>query len=208
MAEQNLRCFAYNAPPASWLPPRQHLTNIVRRHTIKFMSTDWIIPREIPADKALHAVSGQYREADPSAMETLLTLFRVTADLQGAMAQRLARHSLSHRRFVVLIMLQTEGGEMCCSDLADAIGVSRATITGLLDSLERDGLIRRVDNPEDRRRVTVTLSASGRRFLDEILPGHFRAVASLMASLNENECKKLRELLAKIRSSIPALLKP
>jgi DNA-binding MarR family transcriptional regulator len=172
------------------------------------MSTDWIIPREVPADKTLRELARQYREADPSAIETLLMLFRVTADIHTAMAQRFSRHNLSHGRFVVLVMLHTEGGEMCCSALADSIGVTRATMTGLLDSLERDGFIRRVDNSEDRRRTTITLTANGRRFLDEVLPGHFAAVAALMESLNESERKKLRESLGKLRSSNAVLLKP
>jgi DNA-binding MarR family transcriptional regulator len=170
------------------------------------MSTDWIIPKEIPSDRTLHELSRQYQEADPTAIETLLTLLRAAADLHSALSQHFDRYNLSHGRFVVLIMLHTTpGGEMCCSDIADSVGVSRATMTGLLDGLERDGLVRRVDHAEDRRRVTITLTANGRRFLDEMLPGHFRSLARVMANLSENDRKKLRELLGKVRSGISAL---
>jgi len=172
------------------------------------MSADWIIPREIPSDRTLRELSQQYREADPSAIETLLTLLRTAGEVHTAMDQRFARHDLSHGRFVVLIMLHTTpGGEMCCSDLAESVGVSRATMTGLLDGLERDDLIRRVDHPDDRRRITISLTAGGRRFLDGMLPDHFQAIADLMTNLSEVDRKKLRELLGKIRSSMPALLK-
>jgi DNA-binding MarR family transcriptional regulator len=102
----------------------------------------------------------------------------------------------------------TPGGEMCCSDIADSVGVSRATMTGLLDGLERDELIRRVDHREDRRRITITLTANGRRLLDQILPDHFRRVAGLMSNLSANDRKKLLELLGKVRAGIAALVKP
>ena len=173
------------------------------------MSNEWIIPKDIPADRTLRELSRQYQEADPSAIETLLTLLRAATDLHGALGQHFTRHNLSHGRFVVLIMLHTTpGGEMFCSDIAEAVGVSRATITGLLDGLERDGLVRRVDHVEDRRRITITLTANGRRFLDGMLPDHFRRLAQSMANLSENDRKKLRELLGKVRSGVSALVKP
>jgi len=172
------------------------------------MSSDWIIPKEVPADATLRELSRQYPEADPSAIETLLTLLRTATDLNSALAQHFARYDLSPGRFVVLFMLQTAaGGEMCCSDIAEAAGVSRATMTGLLDGLERDGLVRRVDHREDRRRITISLTAAGRRFLDEMLPGHFRKVAALMANLSDSDRKRLRELLGKVRSGISVLLR-
>src|SRR5215469_7191228 len=152
------------------------------------MSADWIIPREIPSDRTLRELSQQYREADPSAIETLLTLLRTAGEVHTAMDQRFARHDLSHGRFVVLIMLHTTpGGEMCCSDIADSVGVSRATMTGPLAGLERDRLIRRLAHRDDPRRVTIALSGGGRRLLDEILQDHFRKVAGLMAGLNADD---------------------
>ncbi len=173
------------------------------------MSADWFIPREIPADQILHELSRQYHEADPSAIAAALTLLKVAAELHGTFGQHFSRYDLSHGRFVVLIMLHTTpGGEMCCSDIADSVGVSRATMTGLLDGLERDELIRRVDHREDRRRVIITLTANGRRLLDQILPDHFRRVAGLMANLSADDRKKLLELLGKVRSGMSALLKP
>lgn len=173
------------------------------------MSADWFIPKEVPADQILHDLSRQYHEVDASSIQTSLTLLKVAAELHGALGQHFSRYDLSQGRFVVLIMLHTTpGGEMCCSDIADSVGVSRATMTGLLDGLERDGLIRRLDHREDRRRVTIALTAEGRRFLDKILPDHFRKVAGLMAKLTADDRKKFVQLLEKVRSGIAALLQP
>jgi DNA-binding MarR family transcriptional regulator len=102
----------------------------------------------------------------------------------------------------------TAGGEMCCSDIAESTGVSRATVTGLLDGLERDGLVRRVDYPEDRRRITITLTANGRRLLDELLPEHLRRIASVMSKLTKSDRQTLRVLLEKVRAGLAAVIEP
>ena len=173
------------------------------------MSTEWLIPKEPPSDRVLQELSQRYPHVDPSAVQAMVSLLRVAVELHGASNQHFAHYRLSQGRFVVLIILHTTpGGEMFCSEIAESVGVSRATMTGLLDGLERDGLIRRVDHPDDRRRITITLTANGRRLLDEVLPDHLQRIAGVMARLTKDDRKKLRELLEKVRSGLPALLKP
>ncbi len=172
------------------------------------MIEDWFIPKELPADQALQRLSEQYHEVDPSAVHAVLTLLRVAVELHSASEHHFGRYKLSKGRFVVLIMLHAApDGEMYCSDIAQSIGVTRATMTGLLDGLERDGLIRRLGDPEDRRRTTIALTADGRRLLNDMLPDHFRRIAGLMANLSEDDRGKLLELLNKVRSGLPALQK-
>ncbi len=91
------------------------------------------------------------------------------------------------------------------SELADHLGVTSATMTGLLDGLERDGLIARVDHPEDRRRMKVLLTTAGKRCLDQILPDHFRRIAALMGNFSAGERRQLNQLLRKVGREIPAL---
>jgi MarR family transcriptional regulator, negative regulator of the multidrug operon emrRAB len=60
------------------------------------------------------------------------------------------------------------------SSLAQKLGVTRATMTGLLDGLHKKGLIERRAQASDRRKVGVLLTAGGRRTLDNILPDYYR----------------------------------
>ena len=84
------------------------------------------------------------------------------------------------------------------AELADRTGVTRATITGLVDTLERDGLVARSSNSEDRRMRSVSLTSQGSELLREILPEHFRRMAWLMATLDEQERVTLVRLLGKV----------
>jgi DNA-binding MarR family transcriptional regulator len=168
-----------------------------------------LLLREIPKDDCLRALAKEYRELEPSAVETHLTLLRVAGDVLNAFEMHFARHHLSQGRFGVLAILKiSPGHQLHAAGLAEKIGVSRATMTGLLDGLERDGLIARLGEQADRRKTMIKLTLSGQRYLERILPDHFRRVAKLMAELGEGERKNLIRLLQKVAHGIPALIEP
>jgi DNA-binding MarR family transcriptional regulator len=89
-------------------------------------------------------------------------------------------------------------GPLTPAALAEAAGVTRATMTGLIDTLERDGLVKRVRDANDRRMMSVNLTPKGRKLLEKILPSHFRAMAGIMSPLKESERKTLVSFLNKI----------
>jgi DNA-binding MarR family transcriptional regulator len=74
-------------------------------------------------------------------------------------------------------------------------------MTGLIDTLERDGLVRREPDPDDRRMMSVRLTPKAEDFVAALLPAHFRIMARLMAPLSETERKTLVALLTKILQS-------
>jgi DNA-binding MarR family transcriptional regulator len=91
-------------------------------------------------------------------------------------------------------------GSRTPAELADAAGVTRATMTGLIDTLERDGFVKREPSLTDRRMMSVRLTAEGEAFLHDFVPGHFKAISSLMSSLTEIERNTLVHLLGKVQS--------
>jgi len=84
------------------------------------------------------------------------------------------------------------------AELADLANVTRATMTGLVDTLERDGLVTREPDPVDRRMMAVKLTGRGHSLLNRVLPGHFQRMAALMAPLSQTERRALVRLLVKI----------
>jgi DNA-binding MarR family transcriptional regulator len=91
------------------------------------------------------------------------------------------------------------------AELAEAAGVTRATMTGLIDTLERDGLVTREPDPHDRRMLSVRITPKADAFLRQFLPQHFRVMNALMSTLSENERKTLVRLLAKISAQAATL---
>lgn len=161
----------------------------------------------------LQRLSQRFPQLDASAIETCVLLLRMSNELSSAYEANLARHGLSTGRFTVLARLlsyrESENGQgLTPAELAESSCVSRATMTGLLDTLEKDGLISRADHPEDRRMYTVHLTPKASALLEELLPVHFRRVAELMSTLSEPERATLRELLTKVSSGLPTFREP
>ncbi len=117
-------------------------------------------------------------------------------------AEFFSRHNISKGRFIVLMLLVDESTgapqAKTPAELADMSICTRATMTGLIDSLEKDGFVRREPDADDRRMQRVTLTEVGSKFVKGILPEHFRRITYLMGGLTETEQKDLVLLLGKI----------
>ncbi len=163
--------------------------------------------KQLPGHEALRTDAERYPGADVSAVETCLHLLRVSGDVEAAYDAHFARHGLSQARFIVLMTLQRED-ELRPAELAERTGVTRATMTGLLEGLEKEGLVLRRAHAEDGRMWLVRLSAKGRQRLEGILPDHYRRTAALMTGLSTEERRHLAELLAKVAAGIPHVRDP
>lgn len=162
--------------------------------------------RDLPRYECLQEKARRYPDLDIGAVETTLILLRVASDVMEGMSSNFSRHGMSQGRFVVLSLLDRNGatGSLLPSEIADKLNVTRATVTGLLDSLEKDGYIQRRAHPEDRRAISVYLTDDGRKFLEQISPQHYRRIAGLMAHLSEEERSVLIQLLTKVAQGTDA----
>jgi DNA-binding MarR family transcriptional regulator len=137
---------------------------------------------------------------DASACYTFLQLLRTGDELLALDAQVLSSFGTRHGRFNLLMMLKhCAVGKATPADLAEKTGVTRATITGLLDGLEKEGLVERSPDPDNRRSIQVKLTVAGQEFLDRVRPDYCRWFTSVVESLNEEERQQLLALLEKIQ---------
>lgn len=166
-----------------------------------------ILLKELPRYECLAEAAQEFPDLDPTTCEAFLHLIRAGDDLWRSMGNHFAGHGITQGRFMILMLLLDKKHGGCPrartpAELAECAQVSRATITGLLDTLERDGFVRREPDANDRRMVTVNLTKSGERFMHELLPRHFRLISALMAALSPAECKTLVKLLAKVITTV------
>lgn len=159
--------------------------------------------------KTLENIANRYSELDIASVETCLAFLSTTADVYAALHVHFARHGLSMGKFTLLMQLfQADEQGLTPSECAERAGVTRATITGLLDGLERDGWVKRQHYLADRRMLSVLLTDKGQKLLSQMLPDHFCRTTGLMAHLTDSEKKTLIELLNKIQAGTSAMLDP
>ncbi len=159
----------------------------------------------MPRGARLRGLAALYPETDPGAMEVYGALLEISSDILAASNSALARSGMSQARFRLMLHLRRAGSDgLHPMDLASALGVERATVTGLVDGIEKDGLARRLPCRGDRRSILVALTPKGARLMDELAPERLRRVALLMSGLTPAEKKALVRLLDKVGEKLHA----
>ena len=141
---------------------------------------------------------------DVQNMRLCLQLLSVAADIDRDCAARLAPYGLSEERFVLLFLLDAASDGMAPNLLAARAGITRATVTGLLDGLEREALIERQADAHDRRALRIVLTRKGKRLAKQVFAQHSLWIASLLSGLSGAERKQLSALLGKLAQPLEA----
>jgi DNA-binding MarR family transcriptional regulator len=114
-----------------------------------------------------------------------------------ALADELESHGILATQWSVLrILWDIEG--LTQVGLAERMRVEKASLTGVLEGMERRGLILRVRNEDDRRKINITLTAQGRRLKPQLLPHAAKINRKATRGMTDAETGQLRRLLAKL----------
>lgn len=105
---------------------------------------------------------------------------------------------LSSGAMDILLRLSTAGDGISIGDLAQAAGVSSRNVTGLVDTLERDGLVRRVQDRRDRRSVLAEITADGRAWIEAFRRPSQLAMRALFHGFSDAELTALRHLCLRL----------
>jgi DNA-binding MarR family transcriptional regulator len=162
-----------------------------------------LLLKKLPKFETMRQCAQRYPELDLTATQTSLVLLRVASDMIAAMDEELAGHGISQGRFTILMLLENcPKPSLSPSDLAEMSGVSRASISGLLDGLEDSGMVRRGADRRDGRGRPVHITAKGKRFLEKMLPAHFTWLARVMQNLSQKERRQLIDIVSKIDPNV------
>ncbi len=161
--------------------------------------------RDLPTQEVLERFAERYPAADVTAIASFLMLLRVATDLSVALDACLTKHDLLQGRWWVLILLMREADLTSQpSVLAEKLGVTRATMTGLLDGLEQGGLVQRVSSSQDRRSVQIKLTTAGQAKLDAVMPDYYTRLRLCMQGLSESQRSDLQNILGVIDDGMSA----
>lgn len=128
--------------------------------------------------------------------------------LVDAMAAVERRRGLSNAAAQTLAIIEGAGEPLAPSMIAERLMVTTGSMTSLLDTLERRGLVQRQAHPSDRRRLLVHLTPEGEALVDSFLPEIVAVQTALVAGLSEAEratAVHLSERLAAAAKTIDVL---
>ncbi len=115
------------------------------------------------------------------------------------LAQKLG---LTKSRFIVLVQLYRKPEGLSISEISAFHKVRSATMTGIIDTLEREGQIERVQDPTDRRKVIVRITEVGRKLMEDFLPKHQENIGHILTGITVEERQVLLGLMQKLHQGV------
>ncbi len=147
----------------------------------------------------------QYPWARKLATEATVNVVRTSALLEERVGILARRYGVSSPGSNVLGILDGAGEPLPPHIISERLFSSPATLTGLLDSLEKRGLVRRTAHPTDRRKLLVEITEEGRRLSRSLLSEILREEVQWMACFNDEELETLVGLLGKLQAHLYGL---
>ncbi len=140
------------------------------------------------------------RKAD-LALTMWVKLARASATFGRLAGRDIEQYGLTQPQFGVLEMLG-HLGPLTTGDIGKRMLVTGGCTTVILDNLEKDGLIERIRNSEDRRVINVQLTARGQATFKRIFPKHAGRITELASVLTEEDQARLSDLLRKLGTGL------
>jgi DNA-binding MarR family transcriptional regulator len=142
----------------------------------------------------------RYPGASPTATEAAMNLVRTADLLVKRIGDLVKPFGLSPSSALALGILVDAKTPLPPNQIAKRLIISRATVTGLLDSLERRGYVRREPHSSDRRMLFIEPTESGRRVAQEFRLDVHRHQKEWLATLSETEQGQLIDVLHRLES--------
>jgi DNA-binding MarR family transcriptional regulator len=143
-----------------------------------------------------------YPDASATATECAMNLVFTADLLVKRISGLLQPFDLSPASGLVLSTLADAGEPLSPHQIADHLIISRATVTGLIDSLERRGYARRIPHLTDRRMLLVELTDTGRKVANGFRPVVHRNQKVWLEALSEADQQHLIVLLHQLQAAL------
>jgi DNA-binding MarR family transcriptional regulator len=159
---------------------------------------------KLATDRSDRLYDSRFREALRSSRRPLterevrtveaMTALRITARITHGLMDRWAeKHGLSEGRLHVLWTLKSAPErQLPLGELAEQLEVTPRNVTGLIDHLERDGLVERIDDPADRRLTYARLTTAGAKRLEGMREQGLDWQVKMATGLSTEELEQLR----------------
>jgi DNA-binding MarR family transcriptional regulator len=147
----------------------------------------------------------EWAGARADATEVVLNVIRAGETLTALVDSFVRQRGLpSSTSLIVLEVLRGDGGPLAPSVVASRCFLSRPALSGVMDTLERRGMLRRYPDPADRRRALVEITAQGKETLERLLPGLHKAEVSWTNGLSDTQKAALLRSLGRLQQHLRA----
>ena len=139
--------------------------------------------------------------------ESLLNVIYTGTMISRASFRYFQGSELTDAQFNVLVQLKyASERSLSQSALGRRLVVNKADMTGIIDRLEKTGLVARLSHPTDRRVHMIVMTEKGKTVVDGLEPGYLDGVHQLMAGIPDKDLRSLNTTLEKVRRNIETMM--
>lgn len=131
--------------------------------------------------------------------ESMVSIVRTSSLLLRAAGRFFSKYIVTEVQFNILMILKDKNEGLSQQDLSERLVVTKSNVVGLVDRLEKSGLVKRKSDPSDRRTNRVVLTAEGKAILKKIEGDYSAAVDEIMNGLTKEEKAAIINATQKIR---------
>jgi DNA-binding MarR family transcriptional regulator len=158
--------------------------------------------RRLPFDPIARAAELWEERIGPSGTMAAVTgVMRVQQIIQSAVDGALKPHGLTFARYEALVLLTfARQGNLPMRVMGERLQLHPTSVTNIVDRLEKDGLVKRVPHPTDRRTTLVEITGDGQARREQATEA-VTGVDFGMVGLTQRQTQQLTELLTKVRKA-------
>lgn len=134
--------------------------------------------------------------------ETHMMLIKAYTSLTATVRRNNPSTQSLGRYNVLRLLSHAPDHRLLMSELGDGLETSPTVVTRLIDNLAADGLVRRVEHPEDKRKTWAEITKAGTRLFKSEEPVMMREVERAWAGVTDDEKRLLTHLLSRVRLSL------
>ena len=142
------------------------------------------------------------RAGDHRALRIWLRLLTCTQLIERQVRSRLrSQFDTTLPRFDLMAQLERHPEGLKMNELSRLLMVTGGNVTAIVDQLEKEGLVERLDEPADRRAFRIRLTRSGEKAFADMARAHEEWVVDLLAGLSRRDQDELLRLLARVKEN-------
>jgi DNA-binding MarR family transcriptional regulator len=166
------------------------------------------IPHRLPSKPpptVMEALRKRFTGRALPALDMVFALRMTAQQLDNAITEWMADTAGTPARFQILALLwASEASGVPHKEIVKVLEVTRATVSGLMTSLERDGLVKSIVDRDDRRNLTATLTSRGRAIVEKAIDSNVTSLRAALGPLSVDEQTTLTSLLQRLRQGFIA----
>jgi DNA-binding MarR family transcriptional regulator len=142
------------------------------------------------------------KRTDKTPLGTLLSILMSFEVLARYLEIELKRYEASLIRFNIMSKLFVNGGEMTPSEISESVFREKNSITAVLNTMERQGVVRREPSTDDRRSVKVVITDKGWKEANRLSPIAQELSREVLSCLEKEKVEDLVEIMRNLRENL------